>query len=212
LGIERLEARRLLIGSDWTNVLNPLNSDADTSGSVSPLDALVIINELNAPRFSDPRTGELPILGSSSNRPPPFVDVDCDSRVTPLDVLNVINALNGGPRKLSWRFAQQGGTQNSEGNFTAASCSPKLEEGTSFVTSLISDVEIPNDANLLTFEFNSLLFDTTSQGRSLDAFEAALLDKDGRSLVHTLGTGTTCLRWVFSCRRIRLGSALAMQI
>lgn len=189
LWVEQLEARRLLIGSDWTNVLNSLNADGDAPGSVSPLDALVIINELNDPRFSNPRTGELPIVGNSDSRPPPFLDVDCDSRVTPLDVLNVINALNGGPRKLSWRFAQQGGSPNFEGRFSADSCSPKLEEGTSFITSLVSDLVVPTDANLLTFETMSLLFDSASQGRPLDAFEASLLNENGRSLVKTLGTG-----------------------
>lgn len=54
---------------------------------------------------------------------------------------------------------------------------------------MMSDIEIPTDANLLTFEYSSLSFDTSSQGRAHDAFEAALLDSSGRSLVTTLGAG-----------------------
>ncbi|MCA9224447.1 MAG: hypothetical protein KDA47_02505, partial [Planctomycetales bacterium] len=39
--IEQLEARRLLIGSDWNNVLNPLNTTGDAGGFIAPNDVLV---------------------------------------------------------------------------------------------------------------------------------------------------------------------------
>lgn len=183
--IESLEMRRMLFGVSWTNVLNPINADNDNSNS--PLDALVIINEINQPRISGPG-GVLPVAGDNGKAPPPYIDVDCDSRVSPLDVLTVINVLNGGPTKPTWQFDQFGGNGQSAGTFSAAACSPMLHEGNSFVTTLSSEVTIPANSNYLTFEYSSLNFDVASKGRSLDAFEAALLDSQGNSLVPTLSS------------------------
>ena len=56
--------------------------DVDDDGSVTPLDALVVINRLN--RGSD----------DSASVVHRFHDVDDDSQVTPLDALVVINYLN----------------------------------------------------------------------------------------------------------------------
>ena len=56
-----------------------VNADANADGYVSPLDALVVINQLNT---------------SNSNLYRASYDVDKDGRVTPLDVLIVINRLN----------------------------------------------------------------------------------------------------------------------
>ena len=57
--------------------------DVDDDGSLTPLDALVVINAIN--RGDDASTKERN-----------FQDVDDDSRVTPLDALVLINALNVG--------------------------------------------------------------------------------------------------------------------
>lgn len=186
-GMESLESRQMLT-SDWTNVLQPLNVKGDEFQTVTPLDVLMVINEINAPKIRESNSSPLPPIGANGKSPPPYVDVDCDNFVTPLDVLRIINAINSKDFGTSWRFSQTGGGADG-GSVTAAGCSPKLQEGTSFITSLISDVEIPSDANLLSFEYSSLSFDTSSQGRAHDAFEAALLDSSGRSLVTTLGAG-----------------------
>lgn len=66
---------------------NPNNKyDVTGEGNVTPLDALLIINQLG-------RTGATPIenLGSGA---PPYLDVNTDFWVTPLDALLVINELN----------------------------------------------------------------------------------------------------------------------
>jgi hypothetical protein len=70
--------------SQWQNATN--RHDVNNSGDVSPLDALLIINELNL-RGSRVLTG-------TNFVPPPFIDVSGDSSVSPLDVLLVINYLN----------------------------------------------------------------------------------------------------------------------
>jgi hypothetical protein len=67
---------------------NPTNQyDVSGNGQVSPLDALLIINALNA------NNGNAITLPSSGN-PPPYYDVNGDGLVTPLDALLVINRLN----------------------------------------------------------------------------------------------------------------------
>ena len=91
--IESLEDRRLL-NVDWRNPVDSI--DVDNDGSVSPLDALVVINYINAGG-----SGRLPAVHDLSK---PYLDVDGDQSVSPLDVLNVINYLNvkgSGVRSLS---------------------------------------------------------------------------------------------------------------
>jgi hypothetical protein len=66
----------------WHNRLRPFDVNNDTS--LSPIDALLIINFLNA--FG---SGPVP-----SGSPPPFFDVNSDDFISPIDALLVINALN----------------------------------------------------------------------------------------------------------------------
>jgi RHS repeat-associated protein len=187
-GIEQLEKRELLV-SDWHNVLQPLNVTGDAEQTVTPLDVLAVINEINQPAIRSSSESPLPVVGADGKLPPPYVDVDCDNQVTPLDVLAIINAINNKDFGLSWRFEQNGGSGSGSGNVSPQTCFPKLNEGSSFTTSLVSEITIPSNADLLSFEFSTLQFDTTSQGRAHDAFEAALLDESGRSLVTSIGAG-----------------------
>lgn len=82
--IEQLESRQLL-ASDWQNLA--LIRDVDRSGLVTSLDALIVINEINASgiRVLEPR----PVTSTE-----PHCDVNGDGSLTPLDVLSVINAIN----------------------------------------------------------------------------------------------------------------------
>jgi hypothetical protein len=95
---ERLEDRHLLAGdvliSDFWNPQRP--QDVNGDGHVSPLDALIVINELN-------QGGPRAIAGSAapegeqsqSTNDSYFYDVNNDGFVSPLDALIVINTLNG---------------------------------------------------------------------------------------------------------------------
>jgi hypothetical protein len=76
---ETLESRALMAGDVVHNFVYP--HDVDSDGSLTPLDALVVINDINrgAGTQGDERPGH---------------DVDDDSMVTPLDALIVVNALN----------------------------------------------------------------------------------------------------------------------
>ncbi len=77
---EALEPRAMMAADAMHNFLFP--HDVDDDGNVTPLDALVVINDLN-------RVGD-----DSSSAQHQFHDVDDDSQVTPLDALILINDLN----------------------------------------------------------------------------------------------------------------------
>lgn len=85
LRLEKLESRHLLAG-DWQNSFNPF--DVDDNGEVTPLDALIVINDLS-------RNGSR-LLGpvATGSGQPPYVDVNGSGSVEPLDALQVFNALN----------------------------------------------------------------------------------------------------------------------
>ncbi len=77
---EALEPRAMMAADAMHNFLFP--HDVDDDGSVTPLDALVVINHLNRGSHD------------SSSVQRQFHDVDDDSQVTPLDALILINDLN----------------------------------------------------------------------------------------------------------------------
>ncbi len=81
LRFESLESRALLAADILMHNFS-MPEDCDHSGSVSPLDALVVINELNGPDAN---------LGIDAAR---MLDVDADGLLSPLDALVVINYLN----------------------------------------------------------------------------------------------------------------------
>jgi len=73
--------------STWQNPRNPLDVNGD--GVVQPLDALVIINDINARQ-----SRALPIPPVPPSVPPPYLDVSGNGAIGPQDVLIVINYLN----------------------------------------------------------------------------------------------------------------------
>ena len=73
--------------ASWQNIWNPNDSNFD--GTVSPLDALVIVNYLNRGGG-----GVLSPISLGQILPPPFLDVNGDSFATPIDVLRIVNFLN----------------------------------------------------------------------------------------------------------------------
>jgi Dockerin type I domain/Bacterial Ig domain len=84
---ESLELRQLM-ASDLVAMNNfMMPEDADLSGSITPLDALVVINQLNSQS-----EGNLSI-GVAADRDL-AVDVDADGSLSPLDALTVINYIN----------------------------------------------------------------------------------------------------------------------
>ncbi|MBI2478033.1 MAG: hypothetical protein HYV60_05120, partial [Planctomycetia bacterium] len=87
--VEQLESRLLLAASPWHNSFLPPDVDAD--GKIAPLDALLVVNDLNA-------SGSRQLVQSEGESPAPeitkYVDVNGDQFISPVDALQVINALN----------------------------------------------------------------------------------------------------------------------
>lgn len=93
LRMESLEGRRLLaadLGVDPTPFHNPLIAeDVNYDFNISPLDALLVINELNAEGSRGLESGPVDPQGKS------FIDVSGDGELSPLDALMIVNRLNG---------------------------------------------------------------------------------------------------------------------
>jgi hypothetical protein len=90
--LEQDSAKLLLSGpADWSNPVNRF--DVTANGPVEPQDALIVINELNGPRFHE-QHGLLADAASLSPFPGSYFDVDADGLVEPQDVLIIINFLN----------------------------------------------------------------------------------------------------------------------
>ncbi|GIW98485.1 MAG: hypothetical protein KatS3mg111_1818 [Pirellulaceae bacterium] len=168
---EELEDRRVLAAAIWTNPIQPLNVSGDDAEHVSPLDALLVINELNVRTITEPQTGRLPqhvpepIEG-------PYLDVTCDGYVSPLDALIVINALNQGVRG--------GGGHDGSGMWPQLACSPHLIDGDSFVTEVNRTLTLPDDQSAIEVYFRAPAFDTSSEQMIRDAFEIEVTDQQGR--------------------------------
>lgn len=75
-------------GLNWCNEV--YTRDINNDGFVSPIDAQIVLNELDRPAYSS--DGVLP--DNSGKIPPYFFDVNDDGFVVPLDALLVINRLN----------------------------------------------------------------------------------------------------------------------
>ncbi|WP_231753454.1 dockerin type I domain-containing protein [Rosistilla carotiformis] len=83
------------VGAGWTNPLNHL--DVNGSGTIEPIDALQILNELGRKAYVQPGTSALVApesLGASF--PKKFYDTSGDNQVSPIDALRIINALGRG--------------------------------------------------------------------------------------------------------------------
>jgi len=84
---ESLELRQLM-ASDLVAMNNfMMPEDADMSGSITPLDALVVINQLNL------QSGDS-LRGRTAADQAVAVDVNADGNLSPLDALAVINFIN----------------------------------------------------------------------------------------------------------------------
>ena len=71
----------------WTSPTHACDTNGD--GIIAPMDALMIINHLNARGAH-----KLVVPPSADEMPPPFLDVNADGSVSPFDALVTINYLN----------------------------------------------------------------------------------------------------------------------
>jgi len=87
-----------------------------------------------------------------------------------------------------WTAGQSGGSTN-PGSVVGQDCSAVLTEGDSFVVFLEQDFLIPTTPSAIQFTYADLAFDTTDPDFINDAFEVALVEEFGNSLVKTVEAG-----------------------
>ncbi|MBT4694839.1 MAG: hypothetical protein HOB73_16005, partial [Planctomycetaceae bacterium] len=105
----------------WHNYNLPLDVNGDNA--VSPIDVLIIIQEIN-------RNGSYELPTPRSELAPPFYDVDRDGWITPSDALQIINYLNFNEHQVSFSF-----------DFTDLNGSPitSVETGSFFLVGLYTE-------------------------------------------------------------------------
>ena len=164
----------------WHNFLNI--EDVNGDGLVTPIDALRVINELNAPMNSYPGTSILP-LGASGEQLALGLDVSCDGFVSPIDALLVINALNSKSFSHGWNFSSSGGYIQPTREASTGRCQPRLVESSSLLAELNYPFKVPSNDTLLSIKIRDQFFDQSKVGFIRDALEVALVDEEGKSLV-----------------------------
>ncbi|QDV25752.1 FG-GAP-like repeat-containing protein [Aureliella helgolandensis] len=180
---EQLEHRRVLAAAIWHNVSNRLNVNGDSGGFVSPLDALLVINELNGRNISDPLSGVLPKQVESTDGMG-YLDVSCDGYVAPIDALLVIDYLNAQGSE-----EPRGALELGTGLYPALACSPQLQEQTQFATEFVREFTLPNDSTALRISFQTPEFDLESRRSIRDAFEIEVTDFQGNPLSFPYSSG-----------------------
>lgn len=179
LHLESLESRTLLAAL-WQNPVNRL--DVDNSGQVTPMDALVVINDLVRNGGAHPLS-----TPDSEKSPPPYLDVNGNDFVEPVDALVVINALNADPMSESYfiqRFlvnVQSGDVQLRE---TPLFPSDGSEGETTFVGTSIQ------------FNTSPLLEQPGNTGRKV--INVSLTNRTGETIGQMPGGTFTGLRVLFS--------------
>jgi hypothetical protein len=86
------EGLSLNVISNWRNANAP--EDINSDGTASPIDALLLINDLNANGSQQLKSAEGEESATNSQRPNYFPDANDDGWLTPTDALFVINRLN----------------------------------------------------------------------------------------------------------------------
>jgi hypothetical protein len=171
------------LGPPWQNQANVLDVNNDTF--VSPLDALLIINEINA-------NGSRPLTPPPSSvgpiQPPPFLDVNGDLFLSPLDALLVINALNS-PGSAEGEFVPStsdvGAALDIEPRFAPASASAEavdqvvLADSTQRAKSLVVETSAAMRAN----DWDPSWADASQDVGEGEGIDEALLELLGEGLL-----------------------------
>ncbi len=193
-GMEQLEARHMMV-SDWQNPL--WRMDVDDDGTLSPLDALIVINQINA---ADP---ELDFGNPVGNNP--YLDVDGDNRLSPLDVLGVINQINksSSPISVNLQLRNDSGLSQSDritndsvfiGQFSGApgvdfAVKARVDRGPVFDLAFDSAGKFSFDARSLGFlgdgSLDSKLFVTGSNGMTGTARLSSFLDTTAPAIFYS---------------------------
>ena len=139
------EANLTLIGPwDWHNPV--FTHDVNADGNVEPIDALLIINELNAPRYSL-TGGSLVDAAGLAVFPIRFFDTVPDGQILPLDALVVINQINRQERSSAGEAEAATETLVEAMRSTPVSNSPMVARKQNANTPSVSEARLLNTEN-----------------------------------------------------------------
>src|SRR5262249_18498838 len=88
-----------------------------------------------------------------------------------------------------WMVDVGGGSDPGRGSVSASDGQAILREGNSFSVTLERTLDIPASARFLSLDYSELSFDASDPSSIKDAFEAALVDAQGRPIAATIGSG-----------------------
>jgi hypothetical protein len=88
-----------------------------------------------------------------------------------------------------WTVFESGGSPSGKGTATADGGDLVLNEGDSFLVGIEKQLSIGSSPTSLEFDYSPPAFDAVEDNAMRDAFEIALVDAQGKSLVPTIGTG-----------------------
>jgi|GEM_PF-785417 len=158
----------------WHNYNLPLDVNGDNA--VSPIDVLIIIQEIN-------RNGSYELPTPRSEIVPPFYDVDRDGWITPSDALQIINYLNFNEHQVAFSF-----------DFTDLNGSPisSVETGSFFLVGMYTEdlSPVPNgvysayidmvyDASLMRLVSGPSFVSPFVNGQSGSTTELGIIDEWG---------------------------------
>jgi Bacterial Ig domain len=136
-------------------------------------------------------TSALPLDGTADgSHTIHFVGTDRVGNVSgPTDVAFTLETCPPWEMFQDWTPGQMGGSPTGHGTVDIPDCGATLHEGDSFDVTLSHPFVIPDQPSVLAITYSAPSFDSSSQGRIKDAFEAAFVDATGQPLVHTISPG-----------------------
>ncbi|MEZ6061266.1 MAG: putative Ig domain-containing protein [Planctomycetaceae bacterium] len=185
------------IGNRTADVDVELTFTATASDPDIPPNALTFSLDAGAPAGAtiDPVTGVFrwtPTTAFSGQDVPVTVRVTDDGNPSLDDFETIIIAVDRcvfDDNLTGWTVTESGGSATGRGGVVAQDCTAVLTEGDSFFVQIQTTFDIVTTDSQLLLSFSGLTFDTTDPAFVNDAFELALLDQNGVSLVSTTAPG-----------------------
>lgn len=188
------EVNRPPVLNPISDLATPMNATATLEISAEdpddPANRLIYSLDPGAPPGAsiNPTTGRLTWTPTTIGATEVTVRVT-DDGVPPLSDSQIVRLEGTCAATIGSQTEESGGSATGRGTVSSSGCDLQLIEGDSFVVALVHDFLVPDSPSSISFTFDDLRFDTDDPGFVNDAFEAALLDQFGNSLVHTHTTG-----------------------
>jgi len=177
------------IGNQTIPFGQTLAVDVTASDPDLPANSLTFSLDAGAPAglAIDPTTGRLTWQPERAETVIATVRVTDNGSPTRSDAETISIGVMDCPFDVSqWTASQTGGSEPGRGVVSGGACFARLVEGDSFNVTLQRTFTVPDERTVVQFTFDQLVFDTADGTGINDAFEAAVVDAAGSSVVHTI--------------------------